>query len=206
MQKKRQQTTNQVYKRLRSGYLSLIYIGPSNRCWRCIILVTSDYIYCMFHAASMLPQCNSLNRSSKSVWTSLSVFRNQKMNTFECLRLRTYGNVFLRFCIVSSNELVVLDSLENSILNSTKTQENVSVCTGPELASQTHPYSERKSSLKFSHKIQFLRFLNTDYKYIYIYIFNFLCELLIRLRWFESRKFFLGRRTRFRSTLACFYI
>ena len=24
------------------------------------------------------------------------------------------GNVFLRFCIVSSNELVVLDSLENS--------------------------------------------------------------------------------------------
>ena len=29
---------------------------------------------------------------------------------------RTYGNVFLRFCIVSSNEaeLVVLDSLENS--------------------------------------------------------------------------------------------
>ena len=27
---------------------------------------------------------------------------------------RTHGNVFLRFCIVSSNELVVLDSLENS--------------------------------------------------------------------------------------------
>ena len=26
----------------------------------------------------------------------------------------THGNVFLRFCIVSSNELVVLDSLENS--------------------------------------------------------------------------------------------
>ena len=30
------------------------------------------------------------------------------------LRPRTHGNVFLRFCIVSSNELVVLDSLENS--------------------------------------------------------------------------------------------
>ena len=30
-------------------------------------------------------------------------------------RLRTMdGNVFLRFCIVSSNELVVFDSLENS--------------------------------------------------------------------------------------------
>ena len=29
-------------------------------------------------------------------------------------RPRTHGNVFLRFCIVSSNELVVLDSLENS--------------------------------------------------------------------------------------------
>ena len=27
---------------------------------------------------------------------------------------RTHGNVFMRFCIVSSNELVVLDSLENS--------------------------------------------------------------------------------------------
>ena len=27
---------------------------------------------------------------------------------------RTHGNVFLRFCIVSSNELVVLDSLEYS--------------------------------------------------------------------------------------------
>ena len=27
---------------------------------------------------------------------------------------RTHGNVYLRFCIVSSNELVVLDSLENS--------------------------------------------------------------------------------------------
>ena len=26
----------------------------------------------------------------------------------------THGNVFLRFCIASSNELVVLDSLENS--------------------------------------------------------------------------------------------
>ena len=30
------------------------------------------------------------------------------------LRLHTHGNVFLRFCIVSSNELVVLDSLKNS--------------------------------------------------------------------------------------------
>ena len=30
------------------------------------------------------------------------------------LRPRTHGNVFLRFCIVSSNELVVLDSLEDS--------------------------------------------------------------------------------------------
>ena len=29
-------------------------------------------------------------------------------------RPRTHRNVFLRFCIVSSNELVVLDSLENS--------------------------------------------------------------------------------------------
>ena len=29
-------------------------------------------------------------------------------------RPRTHGNVFLRFCIVSSDELVVLDSLENS--------------------------------------------------------------------------------------------
>ena len=41
---------------------------------------------------------------------------------------RTRGNVFLRFCIVSSNELVVLDSLENRV-NNTKTQGNVSVCT-----------------------------------------------------------------------------
>ena len=30
------------------------------------------------------------------------------------MRPRTHGNVFLRFYIVSSNELVVLDSLENS--------------------------------------------------------------------------------------------
>ena len=30
------------------------------------------------------------------------------------LRPRTHGNVFLRFCIVPSNELVVLASLENS--------------------------------------------------------------------------------------------
>ena len=37
---------------------------------------------------------------------------------------------FPAFCIVSSNELVVLYSLENSKPN-TKTQENVSVCTGP---------------------------------------------------------------------------
>ena len=35
------------------------------------------------------------------------------------LRPRTHGNVFLRFCIVSSNKLV----------NNTKTQGNVSVCT-----------------------------------------------------------------------------
>ena len=32
----------------------------------------------------------------------------------ECLWPRTHGNVFLRFCIVSSNELVVLDSLRYS--------------------------------------------------------------------------------------------
>ena len=31
------------------------------------------------------------------------------------LRPRTHRNVFLRFCIVSSNELVVLDSLEKTI-------------------------------------------------------------------------------------------
>ena len=30
------------------------------------------------------------------------------------LKPRTHGNVFLRFCIVSCNELVVLNSLENS--------------------------------------------------------------------------------------------
>ena len=30
------------------------------------------------------------------------------------VKARTHGNVFLCFCIVSSNELVVLDSLENS--------------------------------------------------------------------------------------------
>ena len=30
------------------------------------------------------------------------------------IRPRTHGNVFLYFCIVSSNELVVRDSLENS--------------------------------------------------------------------------------------------
>ena len=39
------------------------------------------------------------------------ITRNHKLI---CLRPRTHGNVFLRFCIVSSNELVVLDSLENS--------------------------------------------------------------------------------------------
>ena len=35
-------------------------------------------------------------------------------STCPLTRPRTHGNVFLRFCIVSSNELVVLDSLENS--------------------------------------------------------------------------------------------
>ena len=39
----------------------------------------------------------------------------QRQNIFKLsFRPRTHGNVFLRFCIVSSNELVVLDSLENS--------------------------------------------------------------------------------------------
>ena len=33
---------------------------------------------------------------------------------FISVRLRTHGNVFLRFCIVSSNDPVVLDSVENS--------------------------------------------------------------------------------------------
>ena len=32
----------------------------------------------------------------------------------EPVRPRTHGNDFLRFCIVSSNELVVLNSLENN--------------------------------------------------------------------------------------------
>ena len=40
---------------------------------------------------------------------------------------RTHGNVSLRFCIVSSNELVVLDSLEKS--KQYKNAGNVSVCT-----------------------------------------------------------------------------
>ena len=39
---------------------------------------------------------------------NLESFSNQRF------RPRTHGNVFLRFCTVSSNELVVLDSLENS--------------------------------------------------------------------------------------------
>ena len=39
---------------------------------------------------------------------------NGNPKTFHSLRPRIHGNVFLRFCIVSSNELVVLDSLENS--------------------------------------------------------------------------------------------
>ena len=54
------------------------------------------------------------------------------------LRTRTHGNVFLRFCIVSSNELVVLDSLENS-----KQYKNAGKCfrvsrgtTGPYLLEQ----------------------------------------------------------------------
>ena len=39
---------------------------------------------------------------------------NGNPKTFHSLRPRTHGNVSLRFCIVSSNELVVLDCLENS--------------------------------------------------------------------------------------------
>ena len=50
------------------------------------------------------------------------------INYNRCFRPHTHGNVSLHFCIVSSNELVVLHSLENSI-NNTKTQGNVSVCT-----------------------------------------------------------------------------
>ena len=41
-------------------------------------------------------------------------FYDKTLTNFACFRPRTHGNVFLRFCIVSSNELVVLDSLENS--------------------------------------------------------------------------------------------
>ena len=44
-------------------------------------------------------------------------YNPKRSKTLPCahsLRPRTHGNVFLRFCIVSSNELVVLDSLENS--------------------------------------------------------------------------------------------
>ena len=40
------------------------------------------------------------------------VIREQQ--TCKSLSPLTHGNVFLRFCIVSSNELVVLDSLDNS--------------------------------------------------------------------------------------------
>ena len=39
---------------------------------------------------------------------------NVSVCTAAQLIVRRHGNVFLRFCIVSSNELVVLDSLENS--------------------------------------------------------------------------------------------
>ena len=53
------------------------------------------------------------------------------------LRPRTHGNVFLRFCIVSSNELVVLDSREKTIQ---KTQENVSVCTGHKFHFETNVF------------------------------------------------------------------
>ena len=58
------------------------------------------------------------------------------------LRSRTHGNVFLHFCIVPSNELVVLDSLENS--KQYKNAGNVSVCTGTKCvsANPNAPYAE----------------------------------------------------------------
>ena len=48
----------------------------------------------------------------------------ETISTF-AIKARTHGNVFMRFCIVSSNELVV--SIPLRIVNNTKTQENVSV-------------------------------------------------------------------------------
>ena len=48
----------------------------------------------------------------------------ETISTF-AIKARTHGNVFMRFCIVSSNELVV--SIPLRTVNNTKTQENVSV-------------------------------------------------------------------------------
>ena len=60
------------------------------------------------------------NNSSRLFWVPpryiISIKRISRISigVSVSIRPRTHGNVFLRFCIVSSNELDVLDSLENS--------------------------------------------------------------------------------------------
>ena len=49
----------------------------------------------------------------------------------ELFRPRTHGNVFLRFCILFQ-VMSWLFSIPLRTVNNTKTQENVSVCTGPQ--------------------------------------------------------------------------
>ena len=53
-----------------------------------------------------------LKGEQKDRTKTLAKFPDHILNAW--LWPRTHGNVFLRFCIVSSNELVVFDSLENS--------------------------------------------------------------------------------------------
>ena len=50
----------------------------------------------------------------RDIYLALTPYEDLSITSARGLRPRTHGNVFLRFYIVSSNELVVLDSLENS--------------------------------------------------------------------------------------------
>ena len=72
-----------------------------------------------------------------------------------------HTNVFLRFCIVSSNELVVLDSFGNS--KQCKTRENVSVCTGALSSLSCAVWQGLKSSvLRYKYKLVCLAEQNLD--------------------------------------------
>ena len=102
-----------VWRRVQTSVLILsaivvVWTRPRNYCMSLYFCI---YTFVYILGITTLRLYPPVLGNSVLCWVTLPLFQRTSLWCF--LRPRTHGNVSLRFCIVSSDELVVLDSLEN---------------------------------------------------------------------------------------------